>query len=370
MTNRDDLPKKTETKKKRLLHNIYGKEILNKRLEAENFQRTTLSFYRYVILENVRELRNRLYEEWETLGVLGRIYIAREGINAQLSVPSHNLIFFRENLDSRNQFKDMPFKIAVEDDRKSFLKLDLKVKKKIVSDGLDDDAFDVTNVGKHLSAEEFNLHLEDKNSIVVDVRNHYESEIGHFENAILPQSDTFREELRILLELLNGKEDQKILMYCTGGIRCEKASAWLKHHGYKDVNQLHGGIISYAHEISQKGLESKFKGKNFVFDGRLQETIGNEIISTCHQCGEKSDRHVNCANPGCHILFIQCESCSDKFEGCCTQECGIVLHLPIEKQKEIRKGKSNENRFFTKSRIRPKISELYQNQNQKPFETA
>ncbi|EMF42232.1 rhodanese-like protein [Leptospira interrogans serovar Lora str. TE 1992] len=282
MANQGDFPKRTETKK-RPLHNIYGKEILRKRLEEENFSRTTLSFYRYVILENVQELRDQLYAEWEILGVLGRIYIAREGINAQLSIPSHNLDFFRKNLDSRNQFKDMQFKIAVEDDSKSFLKLDLKIKKKIVADGLNDDAFDVTNVGKHLSAEEFNLHMEDENSIVVDVRNHYESEIGHFENAILPQSDTFREELRILLELLNGKENHKILMYCTGGIRCEKASAWLKHHGYKDVNQLHGGIISYAHEVSQKGLESKFKGKILYlmegFKRRLEMKLSLLVIN-------------------------------------------------------------------------------------------
>ncbi|MBM9577071.1 rhodanese-related sulfurtransferase [Leptospira sp. 201903070] len=367
MANREETKKSTKTKK-RPLHNIYGKEILRKRLESEKFPRTTLSFYRYVILENAENLRDKLYSEWEALGVLGRIYIAREGINAQLSVPTHNFEKFRENLDSREEFKDMPFKIAVEDDRESFLKLDLKIRKKIVADGLDDDSFDVTNVGTHLSAEEFNKHLESEKTIVVDVRNHYESEIGHFERAILPQSDTFREELQMLLELLNGKEDEKILMYCTGGIRCEKASAWLKHHGYKDVNQLHGGIISYAHEVAEKGLESKFKGKNFVFDGRLQEKIGTEIISTCHQCAQKSDRHVNCANPGCHILFIQCENCSEKFEGCCTEECKTVLHLPKEKQKEIRKGKLNDNRFFTKSRIRPKISELYKTQN--PFETV
>ncbi|TGK36394.1 rhodanese-related sulfurtransferase [Leptospira gomenensis] len=350
---------KSKTQKRKPLHNIYDKEALRKRLDSEAFRRITLSFYRYVILEDVKSLRDRLYEEWESLGVLGRIYVAREGINAQISVPSPNMELFRANLESRAVFKNMPFKIAVEDDGKSFLKLDLKVRKKIVADGLDDDSFDVTNVGNHLGAEEFNRHLEDKNTIVVDVRNHYESEIGHFENALLPQSDTFREELRLLLELLQGKEDNKILMYCTGGIRCEKASAWLKHHGYKDVNQLHGGIISYAHEVAEKGLESKFKGKNFVFDGRLQETIGEEIISTCHQCGSKSDRHVNCANPGCHILFIQCETCTAAFDGCCTEECKSVLHLPADKQKEIRKGKANENRFFTKSRIRPKVSDLY-----------
>ncbi|TGK00171.1 rhodanese-related sulfurtransferase [Leptospira langatensis] len=345
--------------KRKPLHNIYSKDILRKKLESENFHRTTISFYKYVILEDPQALRNSLYRNWDDLGVLGRIYIAREGINAQLCVPEHNFQAFRDQIDSIPEFKNVPFKIAVEENSPSFLKLDIRVRSKIVADGLEDDSFDVTNVGVHLSAEEFNQKLDSSNTVLVDVRNHYESEIGHFEGALLPQSDTFREELPLILDLLQDKKDKEIVMYCTGGIRCEKASAYLKHHGFQNVYQLHGGIISYASEIKEKGLDSKFKGKNFVFDGRLQEAIGEEILSECHQCENRSDRHVNCANPGCHILFIQCESCAEKFDGCCSEECKSIISLPVSEQKKMRKGKTVSNQHFSKSRIRPKVFELY-----------
>ncbi len=341
------------------LHNIYSKDILRKKLDSETFPRITLSFYKYVILKDLKDLRNELYRDWEFLGVLGRIYIAREGINAQLSVPEHNFQKFRNDVDGRIEFQGVPFKIAVEHDTRSFLKLDLRVRDKIVADGLDDNAFDVTNVGTHLNAKEFNEKIGSPETILVDVRNHYESEIGYFEGAILPQSDTFREELPLIVDLLKEDKDKEIVMYCTGGIRCEKASAYLKHHGFRNVYQLHGGIISYAAEIKEKGLESKFKGKNFVFDGRLQETIGEEIVSECHQCANKSARHINCANPGCHILFIQCESCAIKFEDCCSEECKNIVSLPVEEQKKLRKGKLASNQHFSKSRIRPKVFELY-----------
>ncbi|TGL64669.1 rhodanese-related sulfurtransferase [Leptospira sarikeiensis] len=341
------------------LHNIYSKDILRKKIESESFERTTISFYKYVIIQEPLILRNELYREWEELGVLGRIYLAKEGINAQLSVPEFNYQKFRDSVDSKKEFKNVPFKIAVEQNGHSFLKLDIRVRNKIVADGLADESFDVTNVGTHLNAEEFNLKLESSETILVDVRNHYESEIGHFEGAILPQSDTFREELPLILDMLQDKKDKEIVMYCTGGIRCEKASAYLKHHGFQNVFQLHGGIISYASEIKEKGLESKFKGKNFVFDGRLQETIGEEILSECHQCGERSARHINCANPACHILFIQCESCAEKFQDCCSVECQEIAALPVSEQKKLRKGKAASNQHFSKARIRPKVFELY-----------
>lgn len=341
------------------LHNIYSKDILKKKIEAEDFGRTTISFYKYVILENPDLLRNELYREWESLGVLGRIYIAREGINAQLSLPEFNFQKFRDSIDARKEFKDVPFKIAVEQNSYSFLKLDIRVRNKIVADGLADNTFDVTNVGTHLNAEEFNKKLESSETIVVDVRNHYESEIGHFEGALLPQADTFREELPLIVDLLQDKKDKEIVMYCTGGIRCEKASAYLKHHGFQNVYQLHGGIISYASEIKEKGLDSKFKGKNFVFDARLQETVGSEILSECHQCDQKSARHINCTNPACHILFIQCLSCAEKFDNCCSVECQKIAALPVEEQKKLRKGKAASNQHFSKSKIRPKVFELY-----------
>lgn len=339
------------------LHNRVNRKELRRRLMDEPFRRVTLSFYRYVILDDPKAVRDQLYKSWSKLGVFGRIYVAREGINAQLSVPEHHFDKFREDLNTDRRFADMPFKIAVEDDGKSFFLLAIKVKKKIVADGLDDDSFDVTNVGRHLSAEEFNTALETPGAVVVDMRNHYESEVGHFSNAILPQCDTFKEELPMVLEQLKGKEDQKILMYCTGGVRCEKASAWLRHHGFKDVNQLHGGIIEYARQVKNAGLPSKYIGKNFVFDERLGERITDDVIAHCHQCDSLCDEHVNCANPYCHLLFIQCPSCAKKMDGCCSGECAEIVRLSEEERRRrfeagLIVAKSNH-----RSRLRPKAGE-------------
>ncbi|MBK9501138.1 MAG: rhodanese-related sulfurtransferase [Leptospiraceae bacterium] len=339
---------------------ILSKEELKKRLLAEDFQRITLSFYRYCKIENPEELQTKLLVEWGALGVFGRIYLATEGVNAQLCVPEFNFEKFKAQLDSVSYLKHMPLKIAIEDDGKSFFQLIIKVRPKIVADGLDDESFDASNVGKHLSAVEFNAALEDPNVVVVDVRNHYESEVGHFENAILPDADTFKEELPLIVDLLKDQKDKKVLLYCTGGIRCEKASAYLKHKGFVDVNQLFGGIISYAREVKELGIESKFKGKNFVFDARLGERISEEIISSCHQCGKPSDRHINCANDACHLLFIQCEDCAKEYENCCSRECQDIYHLPQEEQRQLRKQKAQTaNLPEHKSRLRPKLKDYH-----------
>lgn len=342
------------------LYNRVNHEELRKRIQEDPTPRTTLSFYRYVILENPALMRDELYQAWAELGVLGRIYIAREGINAQLSVPTSNFEAFRKQVESMPEFSNVPFKIAVEDEGKSFFHLAIKVRKKIVADGLDDGAYDVTNVGKHLNAEEFNAAMESPDTIVVDMRNHYEAEVGRFEGAITPDVDTFREELPWVVENLKDKKDKKVLMYCTGGIRCEKASAYLRHHGFEDVNQLHGGIISYAQEIKQKSIPSKFKGKNFVFDERLGERITEDIISNCHKCGESCDMHTNCANVDCNLLFIQCDNCKMQFNNCCSDECNEIFTLPEEKQKELRRGKtySYTNMLYKKGRLRPDGKEL------------
>jgi UPF0176 protein len=342
-----------------LLHNRIDKRELKKRLMDEPIKRVTLSFYRYVIIDTPNEYRDELYKRWDALNVKGRIYVAREGVNAQLSVPEENFETFKKDVESDKYLVNVPFKIAVEDDGKSFYKLLLKVRKKIVADGLNDDAFDVTNVGKHLSAKEFNEALEQEGTVVVDMRNHYESEVGRFENAICPDVDTFREELEWVTENLKDKKDSKVLLYCTGGIRCEKASAYFKHEGFKDVNQLHGGIIDYARQIKQEGLESKFKGKNFVFDERLGEKITHDVISVCHQCGEPCDEHTNCANDDCHLLFIQCEKCKERMKNCCTPECISITELPIEEQRKLRKGRiKNDSLSVYKSRLRPDLKKV------------
>jgi len=315
------------------LYNRDNREILKKRLMEESFKRKTLSFYRYVRFEAPQEIRDRLFREWSELNCFGRIYIAREGINAQMSVPDHHLPEFLERLEQYPGLEGIPVKYAVEDNGKSFFKLTIKVRHKIVSDGLDDDAFDVTNVGTHLTAAEFHELAGSPEVLVVDMRNHYESEIGHFEGAVCPPADTFREQIEIVAEQFRDQKARKILLYCTGGIRCEKASAFLKHHGFKDVNQLHGGIIEYARQIRSLNLQSRFIGKNFVFDERMGESINGEVIAHCHQCGKECDTHVNCANDLCHLLFIQCSGCAAKYSGCCSDECRGILHMPeVERQ--------------------------------------
>ena len=320
-------------------------------IEEAGQERLTISFYQYAHIGNPAIFRNHLFIHWNELDVLGRIYVAHEGINAQLSVPAENFQRFKDFLDSITFLENVRLNIAIEQDNMSFLKLKVKVRHKILADGLNDDTFDVTNKGVHVGAEKFNELIDDPDTVLVDMRNHYESEIGHFKNAITPDVDTFRDSLDIIeKDLQDHKEDKKLVMYCTGGIRCEKASAYYKHKGFKQVFQLEGGIIEYARQVEQKKLENKFVGKNFVFDHRRGERISNDIISQCHQCGEPCDDHVNCANEACHLLFIQCKKCAQKMDNCCSEQCMEIHALPYEEQKALRKGKVVSNKIFKKGR--------------------
>lgn len=320
-------------------------------IKEANEDRLTISFYKYAQIGNPQIFRNHLFLAWQELDVLGRIYVAHEGINAQLSVPAKKFEAFKEHLDSITFLQNVRLNIAIEQDNMSFLKLKVKVRKKIVADGLNDATFDVTNKGQHVDAETFNKLIEDPDTILVDMRNHYESEIGHFKNAITPDVDTFRDSLDIIEEQLKDhKEDKKLVMYCTGGIRCEKASAYYKHKGFKQVYQLEGGIIEYTRQVNSKQLENKFRGKNFVFDHRRGERITDEVIAQCHQCGAPCDTHVNCANEACHLLFIQCDSCAEKMDQCCSNACQEINALPYEEQKRLRKGKEVSNKIFKKGR--------------------
>ena len=346
------------------LRNRINKDELKARLAQETIERTTLSFYRYVKIDNPKELRDSLFKKRTELNSFRRIYMAHEGINAQMSVPKDNWSEFVAFLYNDERFKDVPFKIAVDGNGKSFYKLIVKVREKVVADGIDDPDFDPANTGTYLNAEAFNKAIEDPNTIVVDMRNHYESEVGRFDKAFCPDADTFREELPLVVDHLKGKEDKKVIMYCTGGIRCEKASAYLKHKGFKDVNHLQGGIIQYAQEVKQQGLESKFRGVNFVFDERIGERITEDVLSNCHQCGKPCDVHVNCKNDDCHLLFIQCDECATKMDGCCTPKCQEIAALPIEMQRELRKGRIKngpECLSVYKSRLRPNLSEILKN---------
>ena len=333
---------------------LYNKLSANERaalIDEAGKDRITISFYQYHKIENPQLFRDKLFSEWQTLDVLGRTYVSYEGINAQISVPSENFLELKNQLDTISFLNNIRLNVAIEQHNKSFLKLKIKVRNKIVADGLNDDTFDVINKGIHLNAKEFNKMLEDPNTICVDMRNHYESEIGHFDGAITPDVDTFRDSLDIIEEdLKKNKENKNLLMYCTGGIRCEKASAYYKHKGFKNVFQLEGGIIEYTRQVKSEHLENKFLGKNFVFDHRRAEKISDHVVANCHQCGSPCDVHVNCANEACHLLFIQCKDCSEKMETTCSAECQEIIQLPYEEQKKLRKGSHASNKIFKKGR--------------------
>lgn len=332
------------------LHNAVNKKELKQKVVLEGEDRHVVSLYKYHRLPNVHLFRDHLYILLEPLGVLGRIYVATEGINAQISVPVKNWDLFKEKLEEITFLKGNRLNMAVEEDPASFAVLKVKVRKKIVADGLDDAKFNPADTGTHLNAEKFNAILDQPGTVLVDMRNHYESEVGHFEGAVLPDVDTFRDSLPIVEEMLEPHREKNIVMYCTGGIRCEKASAWFKHRGFKNVFQLEGGIIQYANEVRRQGLENKFHGKNFVFDDRLGERISDEIISCCHQCGKPCDDHTNCRNEACHLLFIQCEDCRAETEGCCSEECKTIAALPEDEQRQLRRGAPVQRNVFRKGR--------------------
>ena len=339
-----------------VLHNRVSNEVLKKLMLQEKEPRTTISFYQYFFIEDPQSFRNELYQKLQALQVFGRIYVAQEGINAQISVPNSNFDALRTCLYSYPDLNGIRLNTAVDDDGKSFWVLRMKVRAKIVADGITDASFNMHKKGNYVNAERFNQLTEDPNTIIVDMRNHYEYEIGHFENAIEIPSDTFREQLPMAVDLLQTEKDKNIIMYCTGGIRCEKASAWMLHNGFKQVYHLEGGVIEYAHQVKEKKLSNKFKGKNFVFDNRLGERISADIISTCHQCGKPCDTHTNCNNSACHLLFIQCTACAQKYDGCCSSSCATTYQLPAEEQKVLRKGVQNGIMVFNKSRHRKPIT--------------
>lgn len=335
------------------LYNTLSAKERAELIEKAGKDRLTLSFYQYAKIKIPQEFRDQLFIVWDKLDVLGRIYVATEGINGQLSLPADRFNEFKTHLDTIDFLKDIRLNIAVEQDNMSFLKLKVKVRNKIVADGLNDNTFDVTNKGVHIGAEKFNELIEDKKTVLVDMRNHYESEIGHFKNAVTPDVDTFRESLDIIEnDLKDHKEDKNLVMYCTGGIRCEKASAYFKHKGFKNIYQLEGGIIEYTRQVKDQDLDNKFMGQNFVFDDRRAERISDDVIAQCHQCGESFDVHTNCANDACHLLFIQCEKCKQEMDNCCSTTCKDIHALPFEEQKQLRKGQGNSNDIFKKGRAK------------------
>ncbi len=271
-------------------------------------------------------------------GLLGKILVAREGINGSLSGTKDQISRYKDFLRSKPGFSDIAFK-----DEKGtfhpFKKLIVREKKEIIR--LEQE-LDMSKRGKYISPEELlELYERGEEFIILDTRNNYESEVGRFKNAITPDIDTFREFPKAL-EALKDIKDKKIVTYCTGGIRCEKATAYMLKEGFKDVYQLKDGIINFC----QKYPNTAWEGKCFVFDQRLISDVEQEgvCISRCVHCGESCDRYSNCNNPSCDDLVILCESCSEEMSGCCSEVCADEYGTYTMKKAREKQGyKSKEN---------------------------
>ncbi|VFP85715.1 rhodanese-related sulfurtransferase [Candidatus Erwinia haradaeae] len=305
-----------------LLYNTTPNKELKSRLLSEAPNRITVSFYKYFTITNPYEFRDALYLALMNLKVFGRIYVAKEGINAQVSVPCDLYSKMEKMLHTFDpHMSSMHMNIALDDNGRSFWVLRLKVRPRLVADGITDVNFNSNDVGAYINAETVNLLQDDCETVFVDVRNYYEYQVGHFNKALSIPGDTFRQQLSIIVDMLKKYKRQQIVLYCTGGIRCEKASAWMHYHGYKKVYQIQGGVINYVRQARMQGLPVHFIGKNFVFDERMSERISQDILAYCNQCGNSCDSYHNCRNTHCHKLFIQCPKCAYQFNYCCSIFC-------------------------------------------------
>ncbi|GBB88652.1 hypothetical protein RclHR1_15200009 [Rhizophagus clarus] len=296
----------------------------------------TLSFYSFNlnVQLSLEKLRENMLNKLEEMGLVGRIYIATEGINAQVSCPKEKIVDLRKYCDDELNLKGTEFNFSTYH-VKAFRKLHVKIKKQIVADRLESGSYDLSKQPVYLTPEEWHEALSNSKelSILIDMRNQYESEVGYFVNSIRPDVDTFRDSIKAMNEICEGKQNEKIYMYCTGGIRCSKAGAILLSNGFKSVYMLKGGITAYGRFVLENpSITSLYKGRNFTFDKRLGEPITNDVVSQCHTCGKPCGTHTNCRNKTCNLLFIQCEECKTRLKRTCgTDFCFQLVHTWDEK---------------------------------------
>ena len=295
-----------------------------------------IACYRFFALQgDLEEMRWPLKEKCLRLSLKGSILLSKQGINCFLSGSPEAIKEIKQVLQDTFGITDLIFKESLSESQ-PFNRMLVKVKQQIVP--TDDSNIDPTNhTGPTISPQEFKRWMDEgREMLILDTRNDYEYRIGAFENSAHLDIKNFREYEKNLSQIDEKWKDKPVVMFCTGGIRCEKASAYYKHKGFKNVFQLEGGIINYVRQVEANDLENKFLGKNFVFDERRSERISDDVIANCHQCGKPADMHTNCANEACHLLFIQCDECKAQMENCCSTSCMEINRLPFEEQKVLR----------------------------------
>lgn len=300
-------------------------------------------YYHYTKLNELETFRDIHQEFCDRHNLLGRIYVASEGINGTLSGLKDDVLAYMEYLKNDQRFEEIVFKVD-EADKHAFKKMHVRVKNELVNLSLETDINPKKLTGEYVEPRDFYLRMQDPHTIVLDARNDYEHQIGHFRGAIRPNIRNFRELPDWIKENESLLKDKKILTYCTGGIRCEKLSGWLKAEGYNDVGQLKGGIITYGKdEVAQGQL---WDGQCYVFDERLKVNINrveSVVVGRDHFDGTPCERQINCANPECNKQILASQENEDKYLGGCSIECSrhprnryVALHKLTSKEIEKR----------------------------------
>ncbi|WP_025026742.1 oxygen-dependent tRNA uridine(34) hydroxylase TrhO [Caldalkalibacillus mannanilyticus] len=288
-------------------------------IKQEQYQ--VLLYYKYIPIENPEQFAKEHLKRCQELELKGRILVATEGINGTVSGTIDQTNEYMKIMHENPLFHDMVFKIDRTEGH-AFKKMHVRPRKELVTFNLEDDVDPNQVTGAYLSPKEFYETLQNEDVIILDGRNHYEYEIGHFRGAIRPGVKSTREFPEWIRENLSQYKDKKILTYCTGGIRCEKLSGFLKKEGFSDVSQLHGGIVTYGQDPEVKG--QLFDGKCYVFDDRIAVPINQVediIVSQCSHCGQPADRYLNCADVTCDQRHICCEQCEPKYQRFCSSKC-------------------------------------------------
>lgn len=280
-----------------------------------------LLYYKYVTIENPEEFTMEHLAFCKEIGLLGRILVSNEGINGTVSGTVEQTDKYIEALRNDPRFADTIFKID-EADGHAFKKMHVRYKKELVNLSLEEDINPLELTGKHLKPTEFFEQMQSPDTVIIDARNDYEFDLGHFRGAIKPDIETFRELPEWIKENRDMLEGKKILTYCTGGVRCEKFSGWLMREGFEDVSQLDGGIVTYGKDPEVQG--ELWDGQCYVFDQRISVPVnrvehvivGKDIFS-----GEPCERYVNCANPECNRKMLCSEENEEKYMRSCSHEC-------------------------------------------------
>lgn len=280
-----------------------------------------LLYYKYVTIENPEEFAAEHLQFCKELGLRGRVLVAKEGINGTVSGTVEQTNTYMETMHKDPRFKDLWFKID-EAEGHAFKKMFVRPRPELVTFRLEEDINPNELTGKYLTPKEWYEMMQREDVVILDGRNDYEYEIGHFRGAIRPEVKAFREFPEWIRNNLSQYKDKKVLTYCTGGIRCEKLSGFLLKEGFKEVYQLHGGIVTYGKDPEVKG--HLFDGKCYVFDERISVPINqveNVIVSKCYHCGKPEDRYINCANPECNLQHVCCEECEVIHKHSCSKDC-------------------------------------------------